>query len=114
MSSIGQLSNQSSVRSARSVQAMIQSPTQIVDHSLHIQFTKAGEDLTTNVGPAVAIGIFQVPYIGCGRDITTTFRERDPRGPREVVGKNIAAFKSPVAITSLRVVCSGPNELSSS
>jgi len=81
---------------------MIETPFEIVHHCLHVEFTKAGKDLTPDVRFMIAVGIFEVPDIRSRGDIHAPFPECQTGRPGEFFGKHGGSVEPAIAVDILQ------------
>ena len=72
----------------RTIDLVIESPLQIVQHRLLIRGAEAGKDLSLDVGFVVAVGVFQVPDVGRSGDERAPLSTRDAARPQEMIGED--------------------------
>ncbi len=86
------------IRPAGAINLMIESPLEVIDHGLNVEFTEPREDFLPDIRDAIAIGILEVPDIGRCCYKNAPFPERQSCGPRDVLGEQLAGIKHAVAV----------------
>ena len=80
------------------VDAVIEPPAEGVDQALHVAAAETGEDLATDVGRPVAVGVFEVVNVRRGGDEHAAVVADHGRGPGELVDVDAGAVEAAVAV----------------
>ena len=93
------------VGSRQPIDPVVPSPAETVKHRLHVQLihpvrgeidAEPRKNLSPQIGPAVAIRVFQIPDVRCRRHEHPTIPAEKPGRPRQIVGVDRARIQTPV------------------
>lgn len=80
--------NFSAIACGGTVNFVIETEFQVVEHGLLIAGTEAGEDFSFEICLVISVGVFHVPDVGRGCDVDTPFPGDDTTGPEEFLGED--------------------------
>ena len=90
------------VAAAGTVNAIVETPDEIVHHGLHVQLLETAEDFLAHVRFAVAIGVFEIPNIRRSRDIHAVFPASDAGRPRQVLSEDRRLVEDTIIVRVLQ------------